>query len=49
MTEDGFAQAATRIAGLRLPTAVIQEGGYNTATLGVLLQRFLGAFLEDSS
>lgn len=44
VTDNGFAHAAGRIAGLRLPAAVVQEGGYNTATLGPLLHRFLGAF-----
>ncbi len=44
ITEDGFAQAARRIAALRLPAAIIQEGGYNTALLGTLLQTFLLAY-----
>ena len=44
VTEDGFAEAARRIAALRLPTAIIQEGGYNTALLGTLLQTFLSAY-----
>ena len=44
VTADGFARAAERIAALRLPTAIVQEGGYNTDTLGVLLQRFLSAY-----
>ena len=44
VTEDGFAQAARRIAALRLPAAIIQEGGYNTALLGTLLQTFLSAY-----
>jgi len=44
VTEDGFAQAARRIAALRLPAAIIQEGGYNTALLGTLLQTFLAAY-----
>ena len=44
VTEDGFAQAARRIAALRLPAAIIQEGGYNTALLGTLLRTFLSAY-----
>ena len=44
VTQDGFAQAARRIAALRLPTAIIQEGGYNTALLGTLLRTFLSAY-----
>jgi len=27
-----------------LPTAILQEGGYNTDLLGRLLERFLAAF-----
>ena len=45
VTADGFEQAATAIAALRLPTAVIQEGGYNTDLLGTLLERSLRPFL----
>ncbi len=44
MTEDGFALAGQRIGELRLPTAIIQEGGYNVGLLGVLLKRFLDGF-----
>ncbi len=44
VTADGFARAAAAIAGLNLPTAIMQEGGYNTDTLGSLLAGFLGAF-----
>jgi acetoin utilization deacetylase AcuC-like enzyme len=44
VTEDGFARAGERIGGLRLPTAIIQEGGYNVSLLGALLKRFLDGF-----
>ena len=44
VTDDGFSRAAAAIAALRLPTAIIQEGGYNTQTLGPLLHRVLGHF-----
>ena len=44
VTPDGFARAAQRIAALRLPAAIVQEGGYNTDTLGALLQGFLSAY-----
>ena len=44
VTEDGFARAAAAISALRLPTAIIQEGGYNVDLLGRLLERFLGAW-----
>ncbi len=41
VTEDGFARAGALIAGLGLPCALVQEGGYNVSLLGVLLARFL--------
>jgi len=44
VTPDGFARAAGRIAALRLPAVIVQEGGYNTETLGALLQGFLSAY-----
>ena len=44
VTAEGFARAAERIAALRLPTAIVQEGGYNTDVIGTLLQRFLSAY-----
>lgn len=44
VTADGFARAASRIAASRLPTAIVQEGGYNTDLIGTLLQRFLSVY-----
>ena len=44
VTADGFAHAGEAIGRLSLPTALIQEGGYDTALLGLLLQRFLEGF-----
>ncbi len=44
ISDDGFARAGGLVAGRDLPTVVVQEGGYNTATLGTLLARTLGAF-----
>jgi acetoin utilization deacetylase AcuC-like enzyme len=44
VTEDGFACAGEAIGGLRLPTAIVQEGGYNTDLLGPLLTRFMRGF-----
>jgi acetoin utilization deacetylase AcuC-like enzyme len=44
VTEDGFARAGELIGGLNLPTAIVQEGGYNVSLLGVLLTRFLVGF-----
>jgi acetoin utilization deacetylase AcuC-like enzyme len=44
VTADGFARAGKWIGELKLPTAIIQEGGYNVSLLGELLQRFLDGF-----
>jgi acetoin utilization deacetylase AcuC-like enzyme len=44
VTEDGFARAAAAISAVRLPTAIVQEGGYNVDLLGTLLARFIGAW-----
>jgi acetoin utilization deacetylase AcuC-like enzyme len=41
ITTPGFAEIAKRIAGLRLPTVLIQEGGYLTDELGRNLASFL--------
>ncbi len=43
VTADGFARAAHAIAGLQLPVAVVQEGGYAVDRLGGLVGGFLGA------
>ncbi|MBL8671542.1 MAG: histone deacetylase family protein [Alphaproteobacteria bacterium] len=44
VSEDGFARAGAKIGGLGLPTAIVQEGGYNLALIGRLLERFMGGF-----
>ena len=44
VTADGFARAGAAIGGLGLPTAIVQEGGYNVSLLGALLTRFLEGF-----
>jgi acetoin utilization deacetylase AcuC-like enzyme len=44
VSADGFARAASAIAALRRPTAIIQEGGYDLERLGALLGRVLPAF-----
>ena len=41
---DGFARAGAALAGLGLPAAIIQEGGYNVDEIGGLLARFLGGW-----
>lgn len=44
VTTPGFARAATLIAGAKLPTALIQEGGYLCEALPENLAAFLEAF-----
>ena len=44
ITTPGFAEIAKRIAGLRLPTVLIQEGGYLTDDLGRNLASFLSGY-----
>lgn len=44
VTTSGFSTIARRIAGLGLPTALIQEGGYLSDILGANLASFLGGF-----
>lgn len=41
VTAEGFARAGALLSGLGLPTAVVQEGGYNVEKIGGLLERFL--------
>jgi acetoin utilization deacetylase AcuC-like enzyme len=41
ITPEGFARAGALIGALKLPSAIVQEGGYNVDQLGPLLQRFL--------
>lgn len=44
LTESVYAQCGQLIAGLELPTLIIQEGGYNLEHLGGLVVGFLRAF-----
>ncbi|EHL97246.1 putative acetylpolyamine aminohydrolase [Acetobacteraceae bacterium AT-5844] len=43
VTADGFSRAAEKIAALKLPTVLVQEGGYGVEVIGGLLERFLNA------
>ncbi len=45
ISEEGFTRAGAAIGDLALPAVFVQEGGYNTDTLGPLLKTFLAAFL----
>jgi len=40
----GFDRIAREVAGLRLPTTIVQEGGYLCPDLGANLATFLGGF-----
>ena len=44
MTRAGFEAGAAKIAGLGLPTVLIQEGGYLGPSLADNAVAFLGAF-----
>ncbi len=44
ITGSGFGRIAQAIAGLKLPTVLVQEGGYLTDDLGSNLASFLGGF-----
>ena len=46
LTTAYFAQMAGRIAALGIPTVIVQEGGYNTATLGDNARTFVEGFLS---
>ena len=45
VTTPGFAQVGAAVAGLRLPTVIVQEGGYLCPQLGDNLAAVLGGFL----
>jgi len=44
VTTDGFARIGEALAGLALPSVIVQEGGYLCDALGNNLTAFLGAF-----
>jgi acetoin utilization deacetylase AcuC-like enzyme len=44
VTAEGFARAGALLGGLRLPAAIVQEGGYDVGGIGGLLARFLGGW-----
>ncbi|WP_149537588.1 histone deacetylase family protein [Siccirubricoccus phaeus] len=46
VTADGFARAGALLGGMKLPSAIIQEGGYCVEWLGRLLERFLTGWGE---
>ncbi len=44
VTAEGYAEAGRNLAALRLPTVVVQEGGYHLESLGGLVRAFLEPF-----
>jgi acetoin utilization deacetylase AcuC-like enzyme len=46
LTTDFYTKMAQQIAALKIPTVVVQEGGYNTAALGQNVVAFLEGFEE---
>lgn len=44
VTTDGFARLGRAVAGLGLPTLIVQEGGYDIESLGTNAQAFFGGF-----
>ena len=46
VSEDGFSRAGAAIGAARLPTVLVQEGGYNVDVIGRLLRVFIGAFAQ---
>jgi len=49
LNADDFEANGRLIGALRLPTLVVQEGGYRTRTLGVNARRFFTGLLGDSA
>jgi acetoin utilization deacetylase AcuC-like enzyme len=47
VTEDGFRETGRRLGQLGLPTVLVQEGGYDLATIGPLVRAVLEGF-EDA-
>ena len=49
VTEAGFREAGRRLGALRLPTVVVQEGGYVLETVGELVRATLEGLDEVAS
>jgi len=48
VTHEGYERAGRILGSVRLPTVIVQEGGYDLAKLGSLVMAFLDGFLETS-
>jgi acetoin utilization deacetylase AcuC-like enzyme len=44
VTQDGYGEAGALLGGLRLPTVIVQEGGYDLETIGPLVRETLLGF-----
>jgi acetoin utilization deacetylase AcuC-like enzyme len=44
VTQEGYGQAGELLGGLGLPTVIVQEGGYNLETIGLLVRETLLGF-----
>jgi acetoin utilization deacetylase AcuC-like enzyme len=44
VTEDGYSAAGRLISGLNRPTVLVQEGGYDLATIGGLVGAALSGY-----
>jgi acetoin utilization deacetylase AcuC-like enzyme len=49
VTEAGFREAGRRLGALRLPTVLVQEGGYNLTSIGALVRAVLEGFEEGTN
>ncbi len=47
VSADGFSRLGQQVAGLGLPTLIVQEGGYHIDTLDSNLGKFFNGFLES--
>jgi acetoin utilization deacetylase AcuC-like enzyme len=48
VTPEGFRRAGATLGALGLPTVIVQEGGYDLATIGPLVREFLTGFESES-
>jgi acetoin utilization deacetylase AcuC-like enzyme len=46
VTPAGYRAAGRRLGSLRLPTVIVQEGGYDLDTIGGLVREFLTGIEE---
>jgi acetoin utilization deacetylase AcuC-like enzyme len=44
VTTEGFGQLGAQLGALKLPTLIVQEGGYHIETLDANAQSFFGGF-----